>query len=84
MMQVFITEAKKNVYTTPTCRNDFWQSVTEIVDIYIWALPSWISQQAPSCQVVCGNMIISASILFRDSKRGIVRGDKESNIMVIR
>ena len=84
MMQVFITEAKKIFYATPTCHNDFWQSVTEIVVIYMWALPSWISQQAPSCQVVCGNMIISASIPFCVSGRGIVRGDNESNIMVIR
>ena len=25
---------KKIFYATPTCRNDFWQSVTEIVVIY--------------------------------------------------
>ena len=80
-----VDHCRKNFfYATPTCRNDFCQSVAEIVVIYIWALPSWISQQAPSCLVVCRNMVISTSILFPVSMRGIFRGDKESNIMVIR
>ena len=37
MMQMLITAAEKKMYATPTCRNDFWQSVAEIVVVYLWA-----------------------------------------------
>ena len=78
--------SKNNLFTQclhSTCRNDFWQSVAEIVVIYMWALPSWISQQASSCLVVYVIMLIPTAILLSVSESWIIRAEKESNIIVI-
>ena len=43
--------SKNFFYATPTCRNDFWQSVAEIVVIYIQGTFCSVSRRESRCNL---------------------------------
>ena len=67
-----------------TCSNDFWQSVAEFLLLANGRCHIG-SRNTSSCLVaVYGIMVIPTAISLCVSDRGIIRGEKESNVIVIR